>query len=271
MNMQLVDYIKILNDQISPKKQIGEILIEQKKIIQKCDSLNDLMLAEEFWEYCLLILNEFQKQNTPLEEGINIVDVELKNLEIPEDIKNKIMQTLKTSEILDGLERTNPLIASSESAKRYQNGNGVIIKDPKRLIELGRSITLLKQEIRNRRETILIFENTKSNPFDKLRFDTNSGKIAFAGVDKKTSKGNKDYALLNMLYESKNYLFSVDDIINYANKFVSKSIHKFKAEGDIDDTIRSLRQKLKVSKDGIFPIRKERNDRGEIGWAWYEK
>ncbi len=74
----------------------------------------------------------------------------------------------------------------------------------------------------------------------------------------------KARSFLTKLYENKNMNFSVEEIIKYCNP--SLNAYPFKANKDINDTLREIRFRLKVSKGELFPIIKQ-----EKGWIWLEK
>ena len=92
---------------------------------------------------------------------------------------------------------------------------------------------------------------------DRLNFNPESGEIEFGGETGIAKSGDKDYALVALLHRNPNTPFTIESIQEKCNLLVNKDAHKFKAEKDIDDTVRQIRFKLKVNKGAFFPIVKK--------------
>ncbi|GEM_PF-3554533 len=105
---------------------------------------------------------------------------------------------------------------------------------------------------------------------NKLAFYQETGDIEYKNEVGVVKSGNKDYSLLSLLHSSKNTAFNIEDIKKHCNHLVNKSDHKFKKEKDVDDTIRQIRSKLKLTKGAYFPIVK-RGATGKKVWLWIEK
>lgn len=101
---------------------------------------------------------------------------------------------------------------------------------------------------------------------NKLRFYPISGDAEYKTAIWQFKPGKKSYELLVFLGENKNTNWKTDDIKRYCNSKIAVVKHKFKTEKDINDTIREIRQRLKVNRGEFFPIFKQ-----EKGWIWLEK
>jgi len=99
--------------------------------------------------------------------------------------------------------------------------------------------------------------NANTRQKNKLSFDLESGEMEFGGEMGIAKSGDKDYALVKLLYRNPNTPFTIKSIQENCNPLVNKDAHKFKGEKDIDDTVRQIRLKLKVNKGASFPIVKK--------------
>lgn len=128
-------------------------------------------------------------------------------------------------------------------------------KDAKRLNKI------LKERIK---EALIKEEEQASKNTPKLTFYPDEGTAVY-----KTTKARfsgKQRAILEILGgKFKNVRLSVELIKEKCNPFLKEN-KKFKGYDDIDDTIRTIRKKIKVKKSEYFPIEKREKD-----WFWRER
>lgn len=98
----------------------------------------------------------------------------------------------------------------------------------------------------------------------KLNFFADDDIVEFKGIKAKV-KG-KSKALLVCLNENPNVPYSASVIASKCNQYITTPYYVFKNNKDIYDTIRTLKNKLKVKKSEFFPIHKHFNN-----WIWDQK
>lgn len=161
--------------------------------------------------------------------------------------------SIKWGELLDQLRKL-----SEDFEKNYKNFV--------RIASMSFATSKNKVSIKNNNYSIKISPKDK----EKLKFYSDTGDISYKNEDGEVKDGSKGFALLSFLNNNKNTPFTIDDIKQHCNSLVNKSVHYFKKEKDIDDTIRLIKSKLKVSKNAYFPIAK-RGSEDNKKWLWVEK
>ena len=100
-----------------------------------------------------------------------------------------------------------------------------------------------------------------------LLFFPDTGKAGYKDATASFKYGTKGYALLNLLNSNKNTGFNVDEIKKHCNRLIGKDAAKFRAEKDINDTVREIKAKLGAKKGEYFPIQ-SRVIHEEKQWIW---
>lgn len=121
------------------------------------------------------------------------------------------------------------------------------------LIILDDFINELEQNPANVSSPKITLTNTK------LKFYAISGKGEYCGVSASFKPGTKSGELLKFFTENKNTPLELKYIQTRCNEHIRIARHRFKTEKDVDDTIRRIRQELKVSKSEYFPLYKTGN------------
>jgi hypothetical protein len=91
----------------------------------------------------------------------------------------------------------------------------------------------------------------------KLCFYTIDGIAEYKSITATFSFGTKARALLDYLFIGKNTPLNINDIRNNCNQKINLDSHHFKKEKDVSDTIKYIKDKLKVKKGEYFPIYKK--------------
>jgi len=185
------------------------------------------------------ILAALEKQGYFEVQSILITDMDVPPEKQTDDYKVKITAAHKLWDEVEGKKTSSPANASKEL--------------PSAAGQATNTATVSQKPIRNR---LSFFPVTND-----IEFNTETAVV---------TNGHKDCALLTFLSQYKNTPFNVEDIQNNCNPLVNNSAHKFKAEKDVDDTLRQIRFKLKVKKGAYFPIIK-RGEKNNKKWIWVEK
>ncbi len=105
---------------------------------------------------------------------------------------------------------------------------------------------------------------------NELVYFPDAGKAGYKNATASFKYGTKSHALLTLLNNNKETGFNVDEIKKHCNRLIGKDAAKFRAEKDINDTIREIKTKLGIKKSEYFPIQ-SRIIREEKQWIWAEK
>lgn len=93
----------------------------------------------------------------------------------------------------------------------------------------------------------------------KLKFYPDDGTAEYRGVSARLKTGTKGGELLKFFYQNKNSPLELRYIQTGCNDGIRIMKHRFKTEKDVEDTIRTIRRKLKVKKSEYFPLYKTGN------------
>lgn len=88
----------------------------------------------------------------------------------------------------------------------------------------------------------------------KLIFFPEVGRAEWKGNSANFTPGTKEYELLCFLEQNPDVEWAIEKIIKNCNSKIKIEKHFFKSYDDIDDVVRRIRKKLKVSKRDYFPI-----------------
>jgi hypothetical protein len=207
----------------------------------------------------------------PYQAIIDVIDIILTKHEIaPDNITIHVCETTlpqsglgseQLRQILDMLKRSGAITKDiGRSPHMIKVKKAALFKERKKWIEKGSKDNQKQEPIYEEGER---YSKIIAN---RLRFYPISGDAEYKTAIWQFKPGKKSYELLVFLGENKNTNWNVEDIKKYCNPKIVVASHKFKTEKDINDTIREVRQRLKVNKGEFFPIFKQ-----EKGWIWLEK
>ena len=225
------------------------------------------------WNQIMILIQAYQ-DNSYLNQNL----LEKLYLEVIEEVEN-IAKQETVGNLYKIYKRPFTSLATAETeakAKKYKTPQDLINAFLLKIAEQNPTPKEIKQKmedsglIKRIRSAVKNAGSEKIKSKDKLQFYSDTGDIFYNDENGETKNGTKSFALLKFLDKNKNTTFHITDIQENCNSLVSKPIHYFKKEKDIDDTIRSIKFKLKVNKNAYFPIKKK-GATGNKEWIWSEK
>lgn len=100
----------------------------------------------------------------------------------------------------------------------------------------------------------------------RLEFYQENGLAVYKSAEWNFKLQGKGWAVLVLLSQNKNTPYLIKDIKEKCNPDIAIMRHRFRETKDIEDTIRYIKDKLKVNKSEYFPILKRENH-----WIWEQK
>lgn len=249
-------YKAYAKDEIDPSIDLGFNLDDIRRHIKNAESATEKSIYYYFLIY-LSGVEDGEAINELLYEALesNSPEIQLMGIFLKVKLGVQITRNIKgdLSRIyfkLPAQETTKEKSVSKIADDKYLNFEGKIAKD-----QLVTLLGIAKPQ-EDRKYSKIIQK--------KLRFSPESGDAEYQTAIWQF-KG-KARAFLTVLNENKNMNFNVDDIIQHCNPLVKIQKYAFRNTKDINDTLREIRFRLKVSQGELFPIFKQ-----EKGWIWLLK